>query len=222
MIANMLMEGRARFDEIVASVNPTAQEVLRSKEQFVVNYFREVWNIDFYSLQTRVQGALNALVPSAPVQESYGFDKIYTTASVNPENQTLLPQRQNFMSIYNSSATAVSEIPGFGLTLDSMAVIFEAADSAILRMYIQQDGVSFSADFVHHVSVNGNVNDYTYVREDENAQVIHDAVVPLLDYFANNQFTLSWYIDPAITIYPRIKFAPVASPTNYFLALLLP
>jgi substrate import-associated zinc metallohydrolase lipoprotein len=222
MIANMLMEGKPRFDEIVASVNPTAQEAMRSKEQFVVNYFREVWNIDFYSLQTRVQAALNALTPTGPVTDEYGFGNTYTTASVDPSNQTLLPQRPSFMNIFNASAAAVAQIPNLGLTLDSMAVISESEDTTVLRMYIGQNNVAFSADYRYGANRNGNIYSYTFGSENENAAFIRNEVTPLLDYFGNNQFALSWYIDPSITIYPRVRFAPVSNSANYFLALLLP
>lgn len=72
MISMMLVEGRAGFDEIVASIpagtsvngvtQATAQSSLRQKEAMVVNYFKTVWNIDFYSLQTRTRNAIVSLI----------------------------------------------------------------------------------------------------------------------------------------------------------------
>lgn len=220
MVANMLMEGRTRFNEIVASVNPTAQQALRSKEEFVVNYFREVWNIDFYSLQTKVNIALNSLVQPPTVDQAYGFGKPFTTASVNPDNQVLLPQRTSFMSIINSCRDAVVAIPGFGLALDSFALLSPANNSVIIRMYIEQDQNTFFADFTYNEAVISGVHIYTYVSANPNGDIIKDAVTPLLDYFSNNQFTITWYADPGTSIYPRVKFSPVSG--DYFLALLLP
>jgi hypothetical protein len=40
------------------ATNATAREALQQKEDIVVTYYRQVWNIDFYSLQNRVQTAL--------------------------------------------------------------------------------------------------------------------------------------------------------------------
>lgn len=72
MISMMLTEGRAGFDRIVASVpagtsiNGTTQaqarERLRQKEAMVVAYFKDVWGMDFYSLQTRVRKAVDDLI----------------------------------------------------------------------------------------------------------------------------------------------------------------
>lgn len=66
MISMMLTEGKTGFDALVngitgTSVNGTtaeeAKSKLRQKEAIVVNYFKTVWNIDFYSLQQRVRSA---------------------------------------------------------------------------------------------------------------------------------------------------------------------
>jgi substrate import-associated zinc metallohydrolase lipoprotein len=222
MVANMLMEGKPRFDEIVASTNAAAQTSLRQKEQIVVTYFREVWNIDFYSLQRRVQTALNAQVPPPTVSEAFGFGKTYTRASVNPANQTLLPQSATFMTIYNTSKNAVAAIPNFGLTMDSLAVIHNSATTAVVRMYIKQGTTTFFADFNHNVTKNAN-NTYTFTYTDANGNgnVIRTAVTPLLNYFANNTFSIEWYANPSTTIYPRVKFIPQAMPDTYFIGRLL-
>jgi substrate import-associated zinc metallohydrolase lipoprotein len=67
MISIMLIEGRTGFDNIVNSISGTstrgttasqAKARLREKETLVVNYFRQAWNIDFYTLQTRVRTAI--------------------------------------------------------------------------------------------------------------------------------------------------------------------
>ena len=67
MISIMLIEGRSGFDGIVNSISGTstrgttsdqAKAKLRQKETLVVNYFKQAWNIDFYTLQTRVRNAI--------------------------------------------------------------------------------------------------------------------------------------------------------------------
>jgi substrate import-associated zinc metallohydrolase lipoprotein len=71
MIAMMLTEGKAGFDKIVNSIpegtsphgvtKAQAQASLRQKEAIVVAYYKNTWNIDFYSLQKRVRGSMNKL-----------------------------------------------------------------------------------------------------------------------------------------------------------------
>jgi substrate import-associated zinc metallohydrolase lipoprotein len=61
MISIMLIEGKAGFDAIINSTPESAQPLFRQKEQLVVRYFKEAWNIDFYSLQARSEAAIEAL-----------------------------------------------------------------------------------------------------------------------------------------------------------------
>ncbi|MGZ3844980.1 MAG: zinc-binding metallopeptidase [Flavisolibacter sp.] len=67
MVSIMLIEGKAGFDNIVNSITGTssrgttaaeAQAKLRQKESLVVNYFKQAWNVDFYTLQLRVRNAI--------------------------------------------------------------------------------------------------------------------------------------------------------------------
>ena len=223
MIANMLMLGKSRYEEVVASTNATAQQSLREKEQIVVTYFRQVWNIDFYSLQTRVQAALTALVPPPAVADAYGFGKTYTRASVNPTS-ALLPQPAAFMSIYNAAKTGLAAVGGAGRILDSFAVVQNSATTSLLRLYYRNTaGGAFQANYQYLVTKDpNNIYTYTYQGADANGNLVLTGVAPLVNYFANNTFTITWYRDPNVTLYPRVQFTPQATPGSYFLARLLP
>ncbi|CAN5903485.1 putative zinc-binding metallopeptidase [soil metagenome] len=61
MISFMLIEGKTNFDSILNSAPASAQPLLRRKEEMVVRYFKESWNIDIYALQSRSLAAINAL-----------------------------------------------------------------------------------------------------------------------------------------------------------------
>ncbi|MBX3256907.1 MAG: hypothetical protein KF862_22410 [Chitinophagaceae bacterium] len=71
-ITYMLIEGKAGFEQLIASIpegvtdrGTTRDQAvlrLRTKESIIVNYYKQVWNIDFYKLQTRVRAAVTALI----------------------------------------------------------------------------------------------------------------------------------------------------------------
>lgn len=71
-ITYMLIEGRAGFEQLIASIpdgvtdrgttREQAVSRLRTKESIIVNYYKQVWNIDFYKLQTRVRAAVTSLI----------------------------------------------------------------------------------------------------------------------------------------------------------------
>ena len=225
MVATMLTEGRPKWEEMKAATNATARQALQQKEDFVVTYYRQVWNIDFYSLQTRVQAALNALYPPPAVVDVYGFGKTYTRASVNPANTTLLPEPAAFMTIYNAAKNAVPLIAGgYNLIMDSMAVITNSATTAIVRIYLHQgtNTTVFFADFTHTLTKDASgLYTFTYTAANANGAIIKTAVTPLLNYFANNIFSITWYADPSVTLVARVKFTPQATPGTYFIARLL-
>jgi len=63
MISIMLTEGKARYDAFVNNIKSAeARSKLRQKEAIVVNYFKDVWNINFTSLQTRTRNSINTLI----------------------------------------------------------------------------------------------------------------------------------------------------------------
>lgn len=223
MVANMLMEGRTRFNEIVASTNPTAQQSLRAKEQMVVTYFREVWDIDFYSLQTRVQAALYSLIPVPSVADAFGFNKTYTSALVDPADQVLLPLPASFMTIFNNARTGLANIAPGGRMLLGFALAYDSETTIILTFfYVNAAGAQLQGRFQYNITKDAN-NVYTFTLNgaDANGNVIYPGVAPLVDYFSNNKFTITWYADPRVSIYPRVKFTPQATPGTYFIARLL-
>jgi substrate import-associated zinc metallohydrolase lipoprotein len=63
MISMMLTEGKGGYEAILSSItNATAKSKLRQKEAIVVTYFKDVWGINFSSLQTRTRNSINALI----------------------------------------------------------------------------------------------------------------------------------------------------------------
>ncbi len=222
MVANMLMEGRARFNEIVASTNPTAQQSLRAKEQIVVTYFREVYDIDFYSLQARVQAALYSLIPVPSVEEAFGFNKTYNSAIVNPANQGLLPQPAAFTTIFNNAKTGLAAIDPGGREFLGFALTYDSETTIILTIFYRNlAGDQVQGNYLYEVTKDAtDLYTFSFKGGDATGNFIYPGVAPLVDYFSNNKFTVTWYADPGVSIYPRVKFTPQGMPGTYFIASL--
>jgi substrate import-associated zinc metallohydrolase lipoprotein len=223
MVANMLSLGKEKFDELVATANPAAQQVLRKKEQMIIDYFANSWNINFNNLRARVYTALYNVAPVLSIGNSFGYQKIYSAFTVDPLN-TLIPLSSAFTNIYQQSANAVPNIPGPNdLVMDSIAMVATGANTSVLLVFITVNGTqSSSAQFTYNTTQSGSTIDYTYNTQNSNGAFIKDAVQPLLDYFSNNNFDLSWYADPSHTVFPRIRYTPQGSPGNYFTGMLYP
>lgn len=110
MIAMMLVEGKEGYEKILAcETNGTSRQLLRIKEQTVVEYFRKSYDIDFYELQTTVQEAIQEIAPGEPVPERspvfdlWGFGKEYSTVKFDLNLMNFPPGfAARFVSDYNT------------------------------------------------------------------------------------------------------------------------
>jgi substrate import-associated zinc metallohydrolase lipoprotein len=63
MISMMLVEGKAGYEAIINNIGSAdGRNKLRQKEAIVVNYFKDVWGINFASLQARTRASIDALI----------------------------------------------------------------------------------------------------------------------------------------------------------------
>jgi len=72
MTAVLLVYGQRYFDNIVEVAGVDGAKKLRTKEAMIVEYFRQLWNIDFRSLQDRIQ---KALPPEPTLASLLGYQK---------------------------------------------------------------------------------------------------------------------------------------------------
>ena len=228
-IAYMLVDGKSKWEEKKASTNATARQALQQKEDYVVAYYRQAWNIDFYMLQTRVQAGLKALYPPPAVLDVFGYGKEYSTASVNPANTAMLPQSAAFTTLFNSAKTALASVVSGGSSgrvLDSFDVYQYSPASVLLECYFHapaSPSTQQAAVYLYTYAQDANnVFTFTLAGNDPNGATFATALSPLLNYFSNNKFRLTWYADPSTTLYPRIQFIPQSTPGAYFIARLLP
>ncbi len=72
MIAILLVYGQRYFDNIVEMAGVAGAAKLRAKETMIVEYYRQLWNIDFRALQSRIQ---SALPPEPTLASILGYHK---------------------------------------------------------------------------------------------------------------------------------------------------
>jgi substrate import-associated zinc metallohydrolase lipoprotein len=62
-ISIMLTLGKAQYEGLISKIKtPAAVAKLRQKEAIVVNYFKDVWAINYTSLQTRTRNSIDLLI----------------------------------------------------------------------------------------------------------------------------------------------------------------
>ena len=62
-ISIMLTLGKAQYEGLISKIKtPAAVTKLRQKESIVINYFKDVWGINYASLQTRTRNSIDQLI----------------------------------------------------------------------------------------------------------------------------------------------------------------
>lgn len=218
MVSIMLTEGRMWFEMMVNSENTDAAAALRSKEQTVVSYYKDAWNIDFYSLQTRVQAALDQVTGRTTFPSVFGYGKTYSTMLFDPK--TLAGTSPDFLSIYNTVATTLSN---GGVTLDTMTVSFTSPTRIVVTLMFQYQGQSgYKATYTYGVVTDANgVLKLTYLSADNNGSILKTDVQPLLNYFSQYHFMLQWGTNRMGTADVIGAFVPQEAPRIYYAGVVI-
>lgn len=201
-ISTMLVEGKAYFEGIksaqIKAGNQIAADKLTQKEQIIVAYFKDKWNIDFYSLQNRVKLAMESIVPPvppAPLATLIGFNKTYQALTFGPiANQASAA----FKTAYNSAQTNMA---GTGRSIQTVKVAFFAADSIVLSVGYLSGANPFTANYNFSSTRNAAgemiVGDKAVTYADGgtygNGTSRQPQLQPLIDYFISKKFIPKYY-----------------------------
>jgi len=206
MVATMLTEGRAGFENLVAFADalsvaqglPSAAAKLHQKEAFVVQYYKDVWNIDFYSLQQRVQDALDAIAPQPfnPLYTEFGAGKRYSSLNVAKDLQT----SANFIALYNKTADTLKAKTG--TILDSLIISKPFSDTLLLTVrFLGASGTpAYYANYRYLVTNNpdGSMKFGPVILQpsrgvlESNANAVKTGMKPLTDFFTLNTLVFDY------------------------------
>ncbi|MEO6819118.1 MAG: putative zinc-binding metallopeptidase [Ginsengibacter sp.] len=201
-IATMLVEGKDYFEGIKAAQikagNQIAADKLTQKEQIIVAYYKDKWNIDFYSLQSRVKIAMQNAIPPAPavpLATLLGFNNTYQALTFSPiANQ----ESSAFTTAYNA---AQANMTATNRSIQTVKLAFFAADSVVLSVGYLSGANPFTANYNFLSTRNaagevmiGNkaVTDATGATYG-NGAARQPQLQPLLDYFISKTFTPKYF-----------------------------
>lgn len=195
MTSIMLTEGKAGYEAIVKGMTATAQASIRSKEDMVVTYFKQTYGIDFYTLQNRVQAALNVNSPSQP-STYVGFGTTFPYTALNGIAGDVAGQSADFVSIFNAAKTGLAALSNnAGRVLLNFSLIYPAANQVILRVnYNNAAGSPFVANFTYNMTTDANgAISLVLSASDGNAAVVAPGITALTNYLTQNKFVYKWY-----------------------------
>lgn len=228
MVATMLIEGEQGYEAILScETNANSRAILRKKEQLVVQYYKESFNIDFYALQAAVQEAIDEIAPPGEGPEPlptlfdvWGFDKENKTVRFDLNR---LNEPAEFVSRFSQDHTRMYN---GGYSLDPNFKLFFSSEWELsLKMYYyaldDEERVYATATFYFFVAHqdDGTVQ-LEFAGADENGQFINEQlqVGAVAAFFGNRRFTIDWM--ETCTGQTYVGFFPRDSPANYSFGML--
>lgn len=199
MVSIMLTQGKSGYETLLKNNTVAAGTALiRKKEEIVVTYFKQTWGIDFYTLQTSVQQAINAIAP-ASLFTYLGFQKTFTVVSINPANISGLSAE--FNTAYTTAKTALLAANATDKNeLDDLVISFTADGVMTLRINYHatagtKAGTAASALFTHSVTTSSANKTLTFAltAKDANATTFTTPLATLTSYFTQGPFLLNYY-----------------------------
>jgi substrate import-associated zinc metallohydrolase lipoprotein len=201
MIAMMLVEGKDGYERIIAcETNGTSRQLLRTKEQTVVEYFRKSYDIDFYELQTKVQEAIQEIAPGEPdperppVFDLWGFGKEYSTVRFDLNFMNFPP---GFAARFVSDYNALTE-HGYALAT-YFRLFFSEENYVTLQLHYHTIGegerIYYVANYKYYVvPLEGGGVAFSLEEIDDNGRLLTEEFEArgLVSYFGDVGYEVDW------------------------------
>ncbi|WP_316808908.1 substrate import-associated zinc metallohydrolase lipoprotein [Pedobacter agri] len=186
MIAVLLVGGQKNFDNILMLAGTDGANRLRRKEAMVIDYYRQIWNIDFRALQTRIQ---NALPPEPTLASQLGYGKKFTQFQFL-ESNTLIQKSQAFAGLLPAIK---SELFAYGSrSLDYLLFNFNEIDGELrLRIYSTISGTS-SNNSLRFKIIPVTPTTFKLQQYDPASGSLFNATPTLRNYLNSNTFKIDY------------------------------
>lgn len=210
MTSFLLVSGQVAFENYCSTTNATAAASLRAKEQLVISYFKDFYNIDFKVLQSAVQKSLkdnyNAVEPvdiSNSLANKLINNKVSTIRyTVNADYLTTHGSPAPFRNIVANIQTSF-RASGFpeGI-IDYVEFRFTDASNVVVRFGFRTSATSgnFIADFFFGMNINPTTSEVLFTKTTvggvhfgTNGQIFNAGFeANLLTYLTNRIFIADW------------------------------
>lgn len=216
MLSIMLTQGKFGYETTLKSVPTAALPKIRAKENNVISYLKQAWNIEVSRLQNRTFIAINNF-KEIPASNYFGFGKTYSLITYNPDNPDVSAA---FKALYETTKAEMISKAG-GRAIQSFSVAYTNTNEFTLKVnYVNTANAAFTATFVFTATTDATAKTtFTLLSQDGNATVISAGVKPLTDYFLQNQFKLDYFYSADLKT-PYIGFRKFNDASNYFVGVI--
>ena len=138
--AHILVNGKAGFEQIIASADAHGQELMRQKMAIVVDYFSQVWNVDIWTWSDALTAKMESLVDlpevepdrNLPLYPQLGTDQAFSSLIIDMEDPGL---SQAIKDRWRQAAIAMVEENGGRRFFNKFSMHFSRNNTVQLTFY---------------------------------------------------------------------------------------
>ena len=234
VISTMLVQGKDYWENLKKHETivgfPQATAMLNAKEQIIVAYYKDKWNIDFYALQEAVRIAMSQIVPPPTPPVSSWLGSQYYFGSIKMDSTML--KNNTSGNVRDSINKSFRIVVANNYRFDSLTFAFTYPDTLLIRakfgpktplstVYIcdYRYKITYTSDgnlTVGPVIINTNRDGYN----GSNAYYLKVLMDPISNYLNKFPSVISWFpsppVYPMVTNTPNVKVIATSNANSYF------
>jgi len=204
--AHLLVQGQIWYDDYARKSGVEAYRKLKLKEEMIVDYFKQYFDIDFRKLQEEVQKVFREKYGDKTQTFEYWFSKgdyaksfthrpgldYHNTYGVSPD----------FTAMYQRAVSSLAAIGNAGRVLDSIRFDFIDTENMDMVMSYRNAALSsfYYAAMAYQINIDPNTKEVTFTRLPArgttttwtNTNTVGSALQEINDYLTDNVFTADW------------------------------
>jgi hypothetical protein len=194
MVAMMLINGKDWFDNLMSNIPTVGANILRQKEAIIVDYFENVWKIDFRALQNEYLARNpEPYIPPSPydLANDFGLGEKFQQFYYYP-TATDVPVSAAFRTAFDAiSADFASKYDG--RSIYHFLFTYSYTPGALsIRVYYDNGSGGTANNSLRFNVIHLGENRYKFVLYDPTSGSTYNRLSKLKEYMENNTFLLKY------------------------------
>jgi substrate import-associated zinc metallohydrolase lipoprotein len=194
MVAMMLINGKDWFDNLMSNIPTVGANILRQKEAIIVDYFENVWKIDFRALQNEyLSRNPEPYIPPSPydLANDFGLGEKFQQFYYYP-TATDVPVSAAFRTAFDAiSADFASKYDG--RSIYHFLFTYSYTPGALsIRVYYDNGSGGTANNSLRFNVIHLGENRYKFVLYDPTSGSTYNRLSKLKEYMENNTFLLKY------------------------------
>lgn len=223
--ANILVNGRSGFEDIIATANADGQAIIRQKATIVVNYFAQVWDVDLWDWADALVEKMDDLIEApvvepdfdAPLYPQLGESGAYKSVIVDMEHPSIPTYVKNLWAQAEANLLIMSGGRSFH---NKFAMRFTTNNTVqLIFYYYEASGLASNPQRLNYQIIPQSDGSYKFTYFSSPTSEANLRILPALDPFLRewldaNPFLVQWASEAIAPPHADEKYVHIVQADN--------